>query len=69
MGMANFLSMFCSELQKLLQPIYDLTRKGSQFVWEKNSKMYLKKYVKAQIDWYGTSVKVQECTSIRGYYY
>ena len=27
-GMVNFLSMFCPELQKLLKPIYDLTRKG-----------------------------------------
>ena len=26
-GMDNFLSMFCPELQKLLKPIYDLTRK------------------------------------------
>ena len=25
--------MFCPELQKLLKPIYDLTRKGRQFVW------------------------------------
>ena len=25
--------MFCSELQKLLKPIYDLTRKGRPFVW------------------------------------
>ena len=33
-GMVDFLSMFCSELQKLLQPIYDLTRKGRPFVWE-----------------------------------
>ena len=33
--MVNFLSMFCPELQKLLKPIYDLTRKGTQFVWEK----------------------------------
>ena len=32
-GMVNFLSMFCPELQKLLKPIYDLTRKGSQFIW------------------------------------
>ena len=30
MGMVNFLSMFCLELQKLLKPIYDLTRKGRQ---------------------------------------
>ena len=32
-GMVNFLSMFCLELQKLLKPIYDLTRKGRQFIW------------------------------------
>ena len=34
-GMVNFLSMFCPELQKLLKPIYDLTRKDRQFIWEK----------------------------------
>ena len=34
-GMVNFLSMFCPELQKLLKPIYDLTRKGTPFVWGK----------------------------------
>ena len=27
-GMVNFVSIFCPELQKLLKPIYDLTRKG-----------------------------------------
>ena len=32
-GIVNFLSLFCPELQKLLQPIYDLTRKGRQFIW------------------------------------
>ena len=31
-GMVNFVSIFCPELQKLLKPIYDLTRKGKQFV-------------------------------------
>ena len=30
-GMVNFLSMFCPELQKLLKPIYELTRKGRPF--------------------------------------
>ena len=35
MGMVNYLSMFCPELQKLLKPIYDLTRKGKPFVWGK----------------------------------
>ena len=33
--MVNFLSMFCPELQKVLKPIYDLTRKGRIFVWGK----------------------------------
>ena len=27
-GMVNFVSMFCSEVQKLLKPVYDLTKKG-----------------------------------------
>ena len=34
-GEVNFLSMFCPELQKLLKPIYDLTRKGRPFHWGK----------------------------------
>ena len=34
-GMVNFLSMFCPELQKLLKPISDLTRKGGPFIWGK----------------------------------
>ena len=33
--MINFLSVFCPELQKLLKPIHDLTRKGRQLVWGK----------------------------------
>ena len=32
-GMVNFVSIFCLELQKLLKPIYDLMRKGRQFIW------------------------------------
>ena len=32
-GMVNFVSIFCPEVQKILKPIYDLTRKGKQFVW------------------------------------
>ena len=31
----NFLGPFCPELQNLLKPIYDLTRKDCQFIWEK----------------------------------
>ena len=34
-GVVNVLSMFCPELQKLLKPIYDLTRKGRPFIWGK----------------------------------
>ena len=33
-GMVNFLSIFCQDLQKLLKPIYDLTRKGKPFNWQ-----------------------------------
>ena len=42
-GVVNFLSMFCPELQKLLKPIYDLTRKGRHSIGEKNSKIHLKR--------------------------
>ena len=34
-GMVNFLSIFCPKLQKLLKPIYNLTRKGRHFIWGK----------------------------------
>ena len=33
--MVNFVSLFCPELQKLLKPIYNLTRKERQFLWGK----------------------------------
>ena len=33
MGMVNFVSIFCPELQKLLKPIYELTKKGRPFLW------------------------------------
>ena len=40
-GMMNFVSIFCPELQKLLKPIYDLTRKGRQFIWgEEQQKVF-----------------------------
>ena len=32
-GMVNLLSIFCPELQQLLKPLYDLTRKSRQFIW------------------------------------
>ena len=34
-GVVNFLSIFCPELQKLLKPIHDLTRKERPFNWGK----------------------------------
>jgi hypothetical protein len=34
-GVVNYLSLFCPELQKLLAPIYALTRRGCPFKWKK----------------------------------
>ena len=42
-GVVNFISMFCLELQKLLKPKYDLTRKGRPFAWRKEQQDSLKK--------------------------
>ena len=39
MGIVNFLSLFCPEIQKLLKPIYDLIRKGRQFIWEEDQQL------------------------------
>ena len=41
--MINFLSMFRPELQRLLKPIYDLTRKGRQFIWGEEQQEYLRR--------------------------
>ena len=32
-GIVNFVSIFYPELQKLLKPIYELTKKGRPFIW------------------------------------
>ena len=32
-GVVNYLSLFCKDLQKILKPIYELTRKGMPFFW------------------------------------
>ena len=32
-GMVHFVSIFCSKLQGILKPIYDLTQKGRHFIW------------------------------------
>ena len=34
-GIVNSVSIFCPELQKLLKPIYELTKKGRHFIWGK----------------------------------
>ena len=39
MGMVNFLSIFCQDLQKLLKPIHDLIRKGRSFNWEQEQQV------------------------------
>ena len=33
-GVVNYLSLFCPDLQTLLKPIVELTRKGRPFVWD-----------------------------------
>ena len=33
-GVVNYLSIFCRNLQKLLKPIYELTKKGRPFIWQ-----------------------------------
>ena len=52
-GRVNFLSMFCPELQRLLKPIYDLTRKGRPFIWgEEQQEVFeetKRRLVKAQV--------------------
>ena len=35
----NYLSIFCRDLQKLLKPIYELTRKGRPFVWQEEQQV------------------------------
>ena len=39
-GIVNFVSIFCQELQKLLKPIYDLTRKVDSLFWDKNNRQH-----------------------------
>ena len=42
-GMVNFLNMFCPELQKLLKPIYDLTRRVDSSYGERSNRKHSKK--------------------------
>ena len=46
--MVNFVSIFCPELQKLLRPIYDLTKKGRHIIWEEEQKKAFKE-IKARV--------------------
>ena len=43
MGMVNFLSIFYQDLQKLLKPISDLTRKGRSFNWQQEQQVAFEK--------------------------
>ena len=38
-GVVNYLSIFCRDLQKLLKPIYELTRKGRPFIWQEEQQV------------------------------
>ena len=42
-ALVNFMSIFYPELQILLKPIYDLTRKADCLFGEKNNKIHLRK--------------------------
>ena len=65
-GMVNFVSLFCPELQKLLKPIYDITRKGRQFLWEKNNNKPLMRsninFKDLQFYFYLTDMDIFNCT-------
>ena len=52
-GVVNFFSMFSPELQKLLKPIYDLTRKGRPFYWGEGTTGLI----------YGDKTEIDETTS------
>ena len=41
-GMVNFLSIFCQDLQNLLKPIYGLTRKGRSINWGQDQQVTFK---------------------------
>ena len=41
-GVVNYLSLFCPNLQTLLKPIFELTRKGRAFVWGQEQEKALK---------------------------
>ena len=47
--------MFCPKLQKLLKPIYDLTRKGRHFIWKKEQQEAFeeikRRLIKAQVSY------------------
>ena len=42
-GIVNYLSLFCPDLQTLLKPIVELTRKGRPFVWGQEQERHSKR--------------------------
>ena len=49
-GMVNYVALFCQDLQSLLSPIYDLTRKGVKFVWTDKHEQHFKEIKKRLCD-------------------
>ena len=49
-GVVNYLSIFCRHLQKLLKPIYDLTKKGRPFVWQEEQQQAFETIKKRMIN-------------------
>ena len=49
-GVVNYLSLFCPDLQKLLKPIVELTRKGRPFIWGKEQENAFEEVKRRLID-------------------
>ena len=49
-AVVNFVSIFCPELQKILKPIYDLTKKDRHFVWGGEQQKAFDE-IKARLQW------------------
>ena len=47
-GVVNYLSLFCKDLQRLLRPIVQLTRKGRPFLWGREQELAFDK-IKCQL--------------------
>ena len=60
-GVVNYLSLFCPDLQKLLKPIVELTRKGRPFIWgEAQEKAFNKVKLRLKILQFYICLKLKE---------